>query len=789
MPIINTTIPNLIGGISQQPDRLKYEGQCNDSLNCHASVKDGLIKRNGFTHISKLGDYNFSDDAFVEHINRSIDERYIAVYDNTIGLKVFNADTGVECTITGDTSYFNTGDSPEFQSLRSTTIADFTFITNNTQEVEATTTSVEDYNGGYMGVFVKQGDYKKRYSVVIDGVTKTYSSGVSTDAQNADTSRIASGLSTQINSISGVTAAAYGNVIMISKVGGFNSASVFDGLGGKGLSLVHKKVDDITDLPITFRGGYVVAVSGSTDTNDDDYWVKFELEDPNSVDNNFGAGSWVETYDPSAGFSFTEGTMPQTLINTNLNEFEVSTFDWVDRMVGDDNTNPEPSVVGQNIQDIFLFKNRLGFIYGNNILMSEVNEYGNFFRTTVTQLVDSDPIDVGVGSAGFVNLNYSVVTSSRLILFSDREQYALKGEDLLTNSTISITPVTNFESDILVKPVTVGKYTYFLASSSGDVSMREYYLDNLVNDFDSNIITSHVSSLLPYNVKSVTGTTSKDQVVISTKGSKEYYLYTYHWEGREKKLSSWSRHTLDCDYIISCKFLDSVLVSTVSINGQIHLLKSEFLNDPLSTETFTETPNILIDEGWLKMDYKVKTEDLTKPTSNQVILPYSVDGATYVCADNEGVDNQVTDALENSDGTTTLTFLNDVEDGFYAGISYNMRYELGNIIFKKSASNGQYSNTNRAIKDNLQTMSLAYTDSASFNVEIGRPKRENRIVQFTSDQLGYSNIGEAFLRTGDFRFHVRGKTRDTNIAVTDNSVFPVQLQHVEIERNVISRSR
>ena len=35
MSIINTTIPSLIGGISQQPDRLKFDGQCKDALNCY----------------------------------------------------------------------------------------------------------------------------------------------------------------------------------------------------------------------------------------------------------------------------------------------------------------------------------------------------------------------------------------------------------------------------------------------------------------------------------------------------------------------------------------------------------------------------------------------------------------------------------------------------------------------------------------------------------------------------------------------------------------------------------
>ena len=79
MAIINTTIPNLIGGISQQPDRLKFDGQCNDSLNCYATVKDGLKKRPYSKFVKNLGFYEYDDHAFPIFINRSINERYVGL--------------------------------------------------------------------------------------------------------------------------------------------------------------------------------------------------------------------------------------------------------------------------------------------------------------------------------------------------------------------------------------------------------------------------------------------------------------------------------------------------------------------------------------------------------------------------------------------------------------------------------------------------------------------------------------------------------------------------------------
>jgi hypothetical protein len=45
MPLINTSVPNLIQGVSQQPDASRFAGQCEEQENALSSVADGLKKR------------------------------------------------------------------------------------------------------------------------------------------------------------------------------------------------------------------------------------------------------------------------------------------------------------------------------------------------------------------------------------------------------------------------------------------------------------------------------------------------------------------------------------------------------------------------------------------------------------------------------------------------------------------------------------------------------------------------------------------------------------------------
>lgn len=181
---------------------------------------------------------------------------------------------------------------------------------------------------------------------------------------------------------------------------------------------------------------------------------------------------------------------------------------------------------------------------------------------------------------------------------------------------------------------------------------------------------------------------------------------------------------------------------------------------------------------------------ITQVDINTVIVPYTYeDPDCFKIVTAGGKSFPITSVTDNGDGTTTLVSSQDLAGTFYVGLEYEMRYKLGNIVIKPSNQDGRTQSINFATKDNLATMTFAYTDASVFDVEIESPKRPLRTVTYTSKRIGYSNISEADLRDGEFRFHVRGKTRDTKVTVVDSSVFPIQLQHVEIERNISSRSK
>ena len=54
MALINTSLPNLIQGVSQQPDTLRFDGQCDEQINALSSVTDGLKKRPNSMFIKQL---------------------------------------------------------------------------------------------------------------------------------------------------------------------------------------------------------------------------------------------------------------------------------------------------------------------------------------------------------------------------------------------------------------------------------------------------------------------------------------------------------------------------------------------------------------------------------------------------------------------------------------------------------------------------------------------------------------------------------------------------------------
>ena len=181
MPLINTSLPNLIQGVSQQPDALRYDGQCEEQENALSSVVDGLTKRPNTRHVARLLEEAISADSFVHFINRDDNEKYVVIHDGT-KLRVFNLKDGAEATINGSLgglsisgSYLNTVASPT-KSIKGLSVGDSTFLVNTETTVQESSSLTPSQKEEAL-VTVRQGDYSKNYSISVSDLETSGTSG------------------------------------------------------------------------------------------------------------------------------------------------------------------------------------------------------------------------------------------------------------------------------------------------------------------------------------------------------------------------------------------------------------------------------------------------------------------------------------------------------------------------------------------------------------------------------------------------------------------------------------
>ena len=138
MPLVSTTVSNLISGVSQQPAPQRLRTSCKEMKNAYPSVVAGLQKRPPTQFVSALNTNVPDDDTTTIHvINRDFDERYIVV-GGSGDLEVFDTD-GVKKTVSfpDGKSYLPTTDM--WQKLRFVTVADTTFVLNTEKTISTQT--------------------------------------------------------------------------------------------------------------------------------------------------------------------------------------------------------------------------------------------------------------------------------------------------------------------------------------------------------------------------------------------------------------------------------------------------------------------------------------------------------------------------------------------------------------------------------------------------------------------------------------------------------------------------
>ena len=452
---------------------------------------------------------------------------------------------------------------------------------------------------------------------------------------------------------------------------------------------------------------------------------------------------------------------------------------YVSRQAGDDFTNPFPSFVGQTINDVFFFKNRLGFLTDNSVVFSEADAYFNFFRTTTQQLLDSAPIDVGLSHTKVAVLQHAIPFQEKLMLFSKQSQFVLRGADILSPKTVAISPVTEYDISDSINPLAVGNYIYFTFQRNDYEGVYEYFVDNNTETFNAEEITQQIPKYINKKATRIVGSPAENTLVITTDDDlKTLFVYKYFWSNKEKIQSAWMKFTFDRD-IVGCDFIDSKLFMLTSDTEGLHL-ESLTLEDGLrdSGLDYTLYLDSRVEGSTLTTSYDATTKKTTisgfpyDPTDVDV---YSKIGHKYNFVKTTSTAGEVTGDI------TSVPF--------FAGKPYNMLYRFSDQTLKQPTERGGRSASDYTYQT-IRSGSLDYADTGHFVVEVTPKYRDTYSYAFNPDIVGANlSLNEFTPQNGHFRFAVQAQPNEVTIEVKSSSALPVKILAAEFESMFIPRSR
>lgn len=812
MALVTTNIPNLINGVSQQAEALKFATQADEQINGMSSVVEGLVKRNPTEHIKKVMTSSVSN-AFVHFINRDPTEQYVFSVAGT-SVRVFDLQGNekvVNVLGTSIPSYFNSI-SPK-QDYRALTVADYTFILN-TKKTAAMGSALAPAAITQAVVTVTRGAFSSDYRVIIDGISINFTSGDSATAANGKTTTIAAGIRAAlvangtINTNFDISAVTNSSIHIKRKNSANFTIDIADstgsGFNSTAMSLVFKESKTEAELPLIAFHGQKVRVTDYSEDDGSGYWVEFVAANGSGI----GTGYWKETQTPNEEFKLNADTMPHVLVRLANGQFALSSCDgqtiavgastytlpsWSQRKVGTNASNPPPSFVGNTINDICFFRNRLGFLSDENVILSENSEFFSFFRTDTTALLDSDPIDVASSHTRVSVLRHAVPFSERLVLFADQAQFYLSAQDILTPKTATIQQTTEFNALKDSKPLVVGKNIFFPFSRGAYSGVMEYFVTQDTLEFNGIDISASVPSYVKGNITYMTASSNEQICAFMCDENRDtVYIYKYFFTGNEKLQSSWSKWTLDSSAIVlGIEFLDNILYLLVSRSDGVFLEKinvesgytdtdSDFtiyLDRKITESGLTRTFNSTLDQTTITLPYAIGVNDDVEVTSRAVLASNSTAGRVY--------------PKVSQTSSSVVIKGNVTSSPLWIGINYTFLYKFSKSLIRAGSGGG---NSRVSVNDGrfqLRTGLITFNRSLYFRVEVTPQFRETYKYSYTGPRLGTggSLISSLTLQNGSFRFPVMSKNEGLSVTIINDSPFPSGLMTADWEGLYVTRTQ
>lgn len=787
MSDVTGTLGRPIQGVSNQPQKTRQIGQCSKQINCQPSVVSGLSTRIGSNIIGGID--AIPDDSFIHFYKRDSQEAYMVILTGGDIPLVYDLD-GVKQHVTftgqGQYDYVTTGSLPAYKRFAVQTIGDSTFIVNREVGVLGQGQTQDTPEGAVFNM--AYATYGRTYRMTVTGaIDSDYVEVVMPDGDQAaeildtDTSKVAK----QLYDLAVVKWPAFGfildrNYIFAAK----NDGTAFepktrDGAKGGDFIVAYKTVSKIADVPAVAPDGMILAVKPEGGNSSNTIYLKATSAD--------GKTAWSETTAGSIVEGFDVDTMPQELVRESIingiGQFKLSYAPWLQREVGNDDTNPMPSFYDatnpKTINNIGTFQNRLFFLSGESVIMTRSDEYYDFFRYSAQKAVDTDPIAIFSDARQVNTLTEYANINGSLVFFSDNAQFLLAGNIPQTKETATLSIITEYECLSTVKPASSGENVYFAYTYGRYGAIRELYTDSFASTKRARPITAHVNTYIEGELIKMTASTNINTMFCLTKDTRNtLWVYDWEWQADQKVQSAWHEWSYPTGTrIVSMQYIGETLyvVSNDESNNSVfekfemgnpyqYGLTEHIRMDRQYQTNFTYDSN---DELWISEDMQYLPSDLG--SIELVTIDADTSAGNFLTVPCNINNNKFKTGYRLSTDTsrTVKVIVGEMFEALYEPTQiYIMDYKGHTSSLDTPTVGSLYFNF-----DKVSTFSVNVTDVYNYSEE----------YYFTNRRIGRTNNIVGFAKSIEMseEVPVRRKADDIIFQLKSRSYIPFQLRDIE----------
>ena len=573
------------------------------------------------------------------------------------------------------------------------------------------------------------------------------------------------------------------------------------------------QVTSIVELPSNSWEGYTVLVAPDGSSDQSSYYLKFNAENT-TTNGTFGRGVWEESAGWGTRGQYDDNTMPHAfayyrnasgLVRFTFQPFSGTTYTdgtvsidlpgWTNRLAGDADELPGPSFVDNAINDIVFFKNRLGFVSGENVILSEAGAYYNFWQQSALQVVDSDPIDLTAVSNDVAVLNYALQQQDELVLFSNENQFRLYSGDNVTFSpeTASVGRISSISMEPYVKPEQVGPQVLFPVKEGDFTGFHTFITTDRtvgINLGQTAVITETVPKYIPKNIDSLAvSRTDQYLVALSRDDSDALYVYQFFWEASGGSLTNrqnaWHRWTFPNKSIHWCDFVEGTLYKLVSYNNagttEYYLEGLNASRPPQSSNDLflldrQLSSSITTDLGAVTFSYNAATNKTT------VNLPYRTVNTSQFAVikvdSSDAAESQKRWIVANNVPAGVTSFVCDSLGDFSSsswvfGEQFTFTYRPPQLMpYSRTATENTFIG-NRTGRLQLRYLDVYYSDARYFTVEVTPKHRDLVTYEFDRRDPLNGNIvisQEEPFEEAKFRAYIQSKNDQVTVELVNDSI-------------------